>query len=298
MVCTFLSDPYAKPFRHRSRAAQSARFHLVPRRIRRRADVSNGQGDSGGRHLAWPFKWSPLVVDAFHAVARTRPDLWLLLVGAPDDIQRAVAELPASINSRVRCIDRLYERELAACYAALDIFVHAARHGESFGNVLCEAMFSGVAVLTLATPEVDNGQAQLVRDAGGGVIAYSEAGFMKALEALCERPDWRRELAQRGRSGVERCFGAEQIIDAALRFFVNEVARRKKAVAARNNGAERSRECVRWKEEAAATMSECWEGDMAKTVGWIRARAIAERAVGRSRWETMARLVRGYRLHR
>ena len=46
------------------------------------------------------------------------------------------------------------DKELSNCYSAIDIFVHAANQGESFGMVLAEAQLCQTPIITLSTPGV------------------------------------------------------------------------------------------------------------------------------------------------
>ena len=78
---------------------------------------------------------------------------------------------------------------LAAAYAAMDLFVFPS-HTDTFGNVVLEALASGVP--TVVTP--DGGPATIVREAarvvGGPVGCIApDAEFAAAVEALVEGPE-------------------------------------------------------------------------------------------------------------
>ncbi|MFZ1910406.1 MAG: glycosyltransferase family 1 protein, partial [Burkholderiales bacterium] len=88
-----------------------------------------------------PEKNFPLVIEAYQAMRRLRPDTKLVLVGdGPllDELRRA----------GVGCViaGRLVNGELSAHYASADVFLFPSIT-ETFGNVTLEAMASGLGVV-------------------------------------------------------------------------------------------------------------------------------------------------------
>ena len=164
-----------------------------------------------GQPLA--MKWSPAIYSAVSdEVARDR-SLHLLLIGAPP-------EVVASVTSRVPAaqytiIDRIEtDADLRAAYSAMDLFVHAARQGESFGNVIAEAALCEVPTLTIATPWADNSQGYVAGPAG--YVASTRPEFVSLLRhALSNRDDVVRR-GQLSRQYVMDTFTAQTIFEQVL----------------------------------------------------------------------------------
>jgi len=161
-------------------------------------------------------KWSTLIFDAFAAYARSRDDAWLLLLGMPEALRPAWAALPSEIRRRVVAIDFTSDdRLLGDVYGAMDVFLHAARIGESFGMVLAEALLCGVPVITLSTPDKDNSQIEIVGHETGGLVVAHRAAMLEAMRRL-EDPQLRRRYADRGAAAIVGRFSAEALIPAAI----------------------------------------------------------------------------------
>ena len=164
-----------------------------------------------GQPLA--MKWSPAMYSAVcDEVTRDR-SLHLLLIGAPPEIVSSVtSRLPAA---QYTIIDRVEtDTELRAAYSAMDLFVHAARQGESFGNVIAEAGLCEVPTLTIATPWADNSQGYVAGPAG--YVASTRHEFVSLLRhALVDRDD----LVRRGRVSrqhVMETFTAQTVMERVM----------------------------------------------------------------------------------
>jgi glycosyltransferase involved in cell wall biosynthesis len=101
-------------------------------------------------------KWST----AYEQLAqRLQPRDRLLLVGAPPALASA---LSAGLDPRVQLLERTgNDEQLRRLYWAADVFAHDARRGESFGNVILEALGTGLPVVYRARPLRDNTPAEL-----------------------------------------------------------------------------------------------------------------------------------------
>jgi glycosyltransferase involved in cell wall biosynthesis len=88
-----------------------------------------------------PEKNLPLLVRAFAAIERVRPDARLVLVGDGPDADRLCQQHPRFVFSGSR-----RGEDLAAHYASGDLFLFPSQT-ETFGNVVLEAMASGLATL-------------------------------------------------------------------------------------------------------------------------------------------------------
>ena len=132
-------------------------------------------------------KWSPTLIRAFESVAKELPNAWLAVCGMTDRLKTMVRDLPEAIRARVLELQITNsDAELRRYYALMDIFVHSSEKGESFGLVLCEAMLSGLPVITLSTPLRDNSQIEVVQHNQAGIVVQTEAQMIRAMLRLHE----------------------------------------------------------------------------------------------------------------
>ncbi len=165
-------------------------------------------------------KWDPVIVDAFARHARRHADAWLLLVGAPDSILARARALPGELRTRLAVIPFLDDDvSLCRAFSAMDVFLHAARIGESFGMVLAESLLCGTPVISLATPLRDNGQVELVGHERGGRIVRKLAGMGDAMALLHHDGGRRAALADAGAAFVRERYAIDKVVPEALRLF-------------------------------------------------------------------------------
>ncbi len=116
-----------------------------------------------------------------------------LLVGQGVDEQALRLALPEGHFAGV-----LRGEALAEAYANMDVFVFPS-HTDTFGNVVLEALASGVPAVV--TPY--GGPAHLVRASDGGVVAEDD-GFADAVAGLLADPEERRATGHRARTYAAR----------------------------------------------------------------------------------------------
>ncbi len=185
-------------------------------RFRTRHGVGEQELLLGRVGQAYRRKWSPLLVDAFEHVRRAGVPAKLLVVNAPESILHRARRSPWAAD--VVTIERIIGDEaLSEAYSAMDVFVHAADQGESFGIVLTEAMLCETPCVTFSTPWEDNSQPGVVGNMQGGIVATTPWGFDRALERLCRDPDLRRALGRAGREKVLRDYESTAVAREALR---------------------------------------------------------------------------------
>lgn len=173
--------------------------------FRQRWDIPENAVVFGRLGQAFGDKWHLCLVAAFRELAPRSPELFLLVVSPPDNVKRAIRDLPDALQQRSRVIDWLEgDEELAKAYGAIDVFAHAARRGESFGNVLIEALASGTPVVTLSTPYQDNAQVDWIAESGAGIVAGSPSAFSAAVERLVHDVAARSAIRQLGPAYVTR----------------------------------------------------------------------------------------------
>jgi len=133
----------------------------------------------------------PLVLEAYRAMRRLRPDTKLVLVGDGPlfgELQRA----------GVGCViaGRLVNGELSAHYASADVFLFPSIT-ETFGNVTLEAMASGLGIVAY---DYAAARAHLEHDRSALLAPFDDrAGFIAQAERLAREPQLARRLGRAAR---------------------------------------------------------------------------------------------------
>jgi glycosyltransferase involved in cell wall biosynthesis len=131
---------------------------------------------------------------ALEQVARLRPEARLLIVG--DGPARHA--LQAQLGDSARFVGYRKGDDLADHYAAFDLFAFASRT-ETFGNVVLEALASGLPVVALRA----GGPAETVHDGETGFLVDAEdpaACFAEALIRLVDDSALRARMAEAARA--------------------------------------------------------------------------------------------------
>jgi phosphatidyl-myo-inositol dimannoside synthase len=158
-----------------------------------------------GRWLATErYKGMDTLITALPRLLTQRPEVQLLLAGAGDD--RGWLEDLAEqngVNRHVHFLTGLSYSELAACYAACEIFALPSR-GEGFGLVYLEAMACGKPVIG----GLHGGAPEVIQD---GVTGYlvphgDPIQLATSLEALLADPVHAKEMGARAKQRVEHEF--------------------------------------------------------------------------------------------
>lgn len=108
--------------------------------------------------------------------------------------------------------------ELARAVASADILLHPSRT-ETFGNVVLEAMASGLAVVCAAT----EGAQALVEHGRSGFLCDEPDGFADAIVELARDPDRRREIGAAARLASQR-YSWDAASESVLRVYRSLVA--------------------------------------------------------------------------
>ena len=142
-----------------------------------------------------PRRHLPELLEAFDIVARTHPDLRLLIVG-PNTWSIPVVELAAGLpaGSRVHFVEHLEHAPLAALYrAAAGLVLPTTKEGWSLP--IREALACGCPVVTIAGPWLD------LDGARAAVLALPSPeprGLAAAIERVVDDRELRDDLRARG----------------------------------------------------------------------------------------------------
>ncbi|GAB2799839.1 glycosyltransferase family 1 protein [Halomonas shantousis] len=136
-----------------------------------------------------------LLAESIHAMQKVQPNLVPVMVG--DGPQRPQLErlLPQAVFT-----GPLRGEALARHYASADIFLFPSQ-SETYGNVIPEAMASGLAIVAFRYAAA----AELIRSGYNGRLAELEdtAGFIDMAVELCQHPAMYARLGRAARESVE-----------------------------------------------------------------------------------------------
>ncbi len=155
-----------------------------------------------------PGKWSPVGWEFLPLALKRCPSLKYRIIGAIEAAKRYF-ENNGLVSSVQLSPTVLNLTELCAFYASLNIFLHANKTGESFGNVIAEAMASGLPVVTLASEgDKDNAQAELVDHGVTGYVARTLEEYAGHVATLLGDLHLAKRMGQRGYEKAKREFDA------------------------------------------------------------------------------------------
>ena len=156
-----------------------------------------------GRWLATErYKGMDTLIMALPRLLLRWPDLQLVLAGSGDDREwlEAIAR-ESGVSRHVHFLTDLSYGQLAACYAAAEVFALPSR-GEGFGFVYLEAMARGKPVIGGA----HGGAPEVIADGETGYLVQhgDPVQLATSIDALLANPDMAKQMGSRGRERVEQ----------------------------------------------------------------------------------------------
>lgn len=182
------------------RGVDSQLFHPGKRSNELREGWGLGPGDIAILHVGRLAleKNLPLLVSSFRALQQTHPDKRLKLILVGDGPQRT--SLQQQLPEAIFCGLQRGEA-LATHYASGDLFLFPSQ-SETFGNVVLEALASGLGVVAFDQAAA----AQHIRHGHNGALAGSddEEGFIEAANWLLEDAESLRRVRLNARQHASR----------------------------------------------------------------------------------------------
>jgi glycosyltransferase involved in cell wall biosynthesis len=147
-------------------------------------------------------KWSLYLVDVFEKFLKEQSvNSYLLVVNPPKEIISYIHE--RKIADKVIIIEQIIgDDELRKCYSSIDLFLHIANQGESFGLVLAETLLCETPVITLNTPWGDNSQSEVIGNNIGGICADTVDEFYRNMVKLYHDRNLLKKLGENGRKHI------------------------------------------------------------------------------------------------
>jgi glycosyltransferase involved in cell wall biosynthesis len=145
------------------------------------------------------------LADSLARVAAERPDVRFLFVGDGP----ARGEVERTLGPRARFVGYQSGEDLADHYAAADLFAFTSLT-ETFGNVVLEALASGLPVVALRA----GGIGDIVQSGVTGVLCAPEATpeqFARAVTTFVDDPELRRRT-----TGSARAYALSQSWDTIM----------------------------------------------------------------------------------
>jgi len=162
-------------------------------------------------------KWSKQLVPCFERVLSDNPNVYLLLVAPPAEIEAQIGSSDPHLKERTRVVPLTEsDQDLLELYNCMDAFVHDSCIGESFGMVLAEAMLTGCPVITRSTPRVDNSQIEVVPHLEGGLVVADETSMVEAMPRLSREATFQERLGASAAAAVRVRFSPDVIMPRVL----------------------------------------------------------------------------------
>ncbi len=160
-----------------------------------------------------PQKGQLEFLEAAERVLRERPDTYFVLIGRPNLNETTyLHQLTNFIEQHhlaqsVRIIDHL--DDVSGALASLDVFVLPS-YKEAFGNVLIEAMASGVPIVATAA----GGPSEIIESGRNGLLVRPRCvdGLSTAILEMLSNPDRSKRLAQQALLQGQKKYDLQQTL--------------------------------------------------------------------------------------
>ena len=167
-------------------------------------------------------KWSLFLIDIFEKFFNNvDKNTCLILCNPPDNII-SYAYDKKYLKDNIVVIDQIIgDEELRCFYGSMDIMVHIAEGGESFGMVIAESLLCETPVLTLNTPWADNSQCEVVGNNIGGWCVNAFEEIYDKLVYLYKNKNLLKEAGLNGRKYIIEKYEMHKIAYDALCTIIN-----------------------------------------------------------------------------
>ena len=164
-------------------------------------------------------KWHDVCVDSLPKIIRKVPGVNCVIQGATDRVKAKLEKL--GLSGHVKLLAPSLDVE--SFYRQVDVFIHGARIGETFGCVIAEAMSSGIPVVTLSTPQrrKSNAQTELVEHKVTGFVCRFQWQYAGAVIELLKNRELRETFGKRSREKAREQFEASRLTKELERVYTD-----------------------------------------------------------------------------
>ncbi len=149
-------------------------------------------------------------------------------MGVPAEWKIYCQRLPVSVRDNIIIKDPIENPTiLRQLYQCMDVFLHAANQGETFGMVLAEAMLCGIPVVSLSSPYRDNSQLEVLNYGRGGMSVRNASHMTDAILFLMQNPQKAKQLGSAGRKSIIDNY-SKDVLSIKIQRIINAVLASKK----------------------------------------------------------------------
>jgi len=166
----------------------------------------------------------PLLLEAFQAVARHRPDIRLLITGSGPE-EPALRAVAKTMNIEGQCVFQPSTPDVARTLSAIDVFVLPSL-SEGLSNALMEAMACGCCVIASAV----GGNPELVTDGATGLLfpSRSKDALIERLSQVVDNAGRRQALGAAAAERMCRDFSQTRAVENMQAIYENLLSRRER----------------------------------------------------------------------
>lgn len=218
---------------YRSRGGDISKSHIIPNPIKidtmykpsiddinnfkKKYEINQNSFIIGRIGQATEAKWSLFLIDIFEKfLNNVDKNSYLTLCNPPDNIISYV-NVKKKLKNNIIIIDQIIgDEELRCFYSSMDLMIHIAEGGESFGMVIAESLLCETPVLTLNTPWADNSQREVVGNNIGGWCVNTVEEIYDKLVYLYRNRHLLREAGVNGRKHIIKNYEMHKVASDVL----------------------------------------------------------------------------------
>ena len=164
-------------------------------------------------------KWSLDDIKSFLLFSKDYSNCHLVLLGVSAKAKIFVDSLDSDEKSKITVLDYIDgDSKLNELYNSMDVFIHAANIGESFGMVFAESMLAETPVITFATPLNDNSQHEVIPE-GTGFVVRDKSNMISKMKFFYENKSELDIFGKRARKHILNNFSPSVLTHKAISLF-------------------------------------------------------------------------------